>query len=70
MDETFGYGACPLIYVVLGEDDCELIASKAGHRIQRASCAQQAACNVLKQAIACRMSQRIVDLFESIEIEN
>ena len=53
----------------LGHDDGELVAAQTGNRVGLSGAAAQAVGDQFQQFVADRMSERIVDALELIEIE-
>jgi len=53
----------------LGEQDYEFVAPLAADCVGITHTSQQSFCNGLKQFVAFGMSQRIVDVFEAVQIQ-
>ncbi len=70
LDETLRDEISPSIRFALEEDDRELIAAEAGNHVEGAGHAHKALCDVLEQAITGRVSQCVVNLLESVEIQD
>ena len=51
------------------QQQAELVAAEAGHRVALAQRQTQAAADLLQQQVAVLVAERVVDLFEPVEIE-
>ncbi len=53
----------------LGEHDHEFVSALAAHCVRTPHCSRQPLAHLLQQFVADRMTQRVVDVFEPIQVE-
>jgi hypothetical protein len=69
-EEPLGRAGGVLRVLDLREQDQEFIATLAAHGVGAAYTSHRALCDRLKQLIARRMPQGVIDMFEAIQIDN